>query len=142
MTDTEDKWASLAAELGLSENAPTDRPSNESDQEQAPRRGRGRSRRGGQRKRPQVEPAVPEVTEDTMDEMVTEEAPAEMEGAPVKKRRRRRSRKKKGTSESVSVSNGETAVAVSDDDDDADDVPPTEWKMPSWQELIDSLHRP
>jgi len=140
MLTDDDKWASLAAELGVGDSAKHNAPA---EAENMPaKRGRSRGRRGGTRKRAADKDDVPVPMEPIMEGSVAiDEVPLLDDDEANKKRRRRRSRKKKGTGDAKAPSNDQSGVAVLDDEDDAES-PADNWKMPTWQELIDSLHRP
>jgi hypothetical protein len=89
--------------------------------------------------------AVPEVRPDEAEE--AGEELAEEQGG--KRRRRRRSRRKKKGPESATPGETEARTEAASDEssaDEDDDEPTAEvvknWNVPSWDELIASLHRP
>lgn len=154
MTDPNDPWSSLADELGV------DGSSRKPAEEKAPAAGRGRRRKSdgeepgrGRRRSPKVAPT--EVSESPLPDepFVEPEAPeaaavaeeaAEGDDGPKKKRRRRTRRKKAGAN-GESGTEMTSAVESECDDGDEPDLTPIEdyatWKLPSWQELIDGLHK-
>jgi hypothetical protein len=141
----DDNWDQLAELLGLGEEklatpAPT-KPVAE--------RGRRRSRRAAEprHERESKDAMEPDSVSDVEEIEVPAESPTDddetPEGdAPAKKRRRRRSRRKKATPEEAAPS-AETPESTGADDEDADLAESyASLKMPTWQELIDSLYRP
>src|SRR5262245_10203680 len=122
-------------------------------EERRPSRGRRRGRRG----RRAVEPGTPDSNEE---ESVSEPAPdagdlaEEQHREPSRRRGPARSRTKKPEREEAESLEGavdedehqaasEEAPSIAGDDDDEDDEDDmSDWAIPSWQELIDSLYRP
>ncbi|MBX7105032.1 MAG: hypothetical protein K1X57_13180 [Gemmataceae bacterium] len=142
----EDYWAQLASSLDVAAG-PTVTVSD------PPAAGEGggvkRRRRRRSRKKTTGEAVVAPADVDVLDaeldespapELPEEEPAAELDenGEPKKRRRRRSRRKKVEAGEAGDTAEGTTAVAEEDDDG----PPVTVAHLPTWQELIDGLHRP
>lgn len=160
MIDPDDPWASLASDLGLNHAAKPESLVSATEpatpvEEPSEKASTGRPRRGRRRVARKEEPAtdfdagiIPaaESDEQLPDDSADDEGGDE---SALKKRRRRRSRKKKaGVAGSPAESEAalEPSRAKREVDDGEDDLTPIEnyasWKIPSWQELIDGLHKP
>jgi hypothetical protein len=140
----EDRWARLAAELNQDTPPPLPNAAAAPAGEGPPKR--RRRRRSRKPDVGEVENGAPMDAAVTDEPMETGESDGDNElaadGTP-KKRRRRRSRRKLG--DEVGAPNGVAgAVAIADagDNDDEAAEPVSVANLPSWQELIDGLHRP
>lgn len=138
----DDRWAALATDLGVNESEPVSHTPPPLPGAPPKRRRRRRSRKGLA-----GEGIMSEPNGDSQDEP-TEERDAPTGDEPVgedglKKRRRRRSRRVKDEVNGEAGTSSE-AVAVAEVDDDLDYAaePVSVAGLPSWQELIDGLHRP
>ena len=140
----EDRWARLAADLDLAGPTPAAVDAAPAGDGPPKRRRRRRSRKSGM---------VDGVNGAPQDVVEGDELPPPLPGAGAddelspdgtpKKRRRRRPRRNPG--DAVGEVNGVgEAIAVADADNNDDDAaePVSVANLPSWQELIDGLHRP
>ncbi len=139
----EDRWASLAADLGVDGSTPTTQATIAAPVDGAPKK----RRRRRPRKAAPAEGAIAEPNDDVPGEPddapeLTDREELSPDGTP-KKRRRRRSRRKPGEANGDATEATDTvAVAEAVDDDDDAAEPVSVANLPSWQELIDGLHRP
>lgn len=147
MNSEEDRWAELASMLGVGETVSTNEPSPAPEPEKKRRRRRSKKSSDAAPSEKDVAQTPTELDAAADDEAEPDLTPAkefpqstESDEAASKKRRRRRSRRKK-----VADADGGpvTAEIAGDDLQDAELVESfADWKVPTWQELIDGLHRP
>lgn len=138
----DDQWAALAADLGLNESEPVSQTPPPLPEGPPKRRRRRRSRKAST-----GEGIMSEPISDSLDEPIVRDEPlpggelADDDGP--KKRRRRRSRRDKSDVEGEAMASPE-AIAVADAEDELDYAaePVSVAGLPTWQELIDGLHRP
>ncbi len=141
----EDRWASLAADLGVDGSTPTTQADPAAPADGPPKKRRRRRPRKAAPADGAIAEPVDEASsepDDAPEPELTDREELSADGTPKKRRRRRSRRKPDEANGDVAVATDAVAVAeVGDDDDDAAE-PVSVANLPSWQELIDGLHRP